>query len=169
MNHIRTAVAIGATVGAGLVALATPASAAVPACGNSSLSYSRTSLDGAAGTISFALQYRNVTHSTCSLRGYPGLDAVDAHNAVIAHATRTVSGMAGGASHGVQTINLAPGAYASATVEWSDVDRNGVQCRLSAAINTIAPNTTKVVHWPLSVTDCALQVHPVVGGWTGRG
>jgi len=151
-----------------LVAGAGPASA-VPACGNTSLDYGATGSQGAAGTSSFVLLYRNHTSASCSLRGYPGLDAMASNGHVIAHALRTTTGNAGGASHGVQTITVPPHGYASAVVEWANFDpATSGPCRFSAGVNTIAPNTTKLVPFHRSVSICRLEVHPVVLGWTGR-
>ena len=164
------ALAVSAGMATALVVAAGPAAATVPACGNASLDYGITRTDGAAGTSSFVLLYRNHTSGTCSLRGYPGLDAMSSAGRVIAHATRTVSGSAGGASHGVQTINIPPHGYASATVEWKNFNPvTSGTCRFSAGVNTTAPNTTRIVPERRSVSICSLQIHPTVLGWTGRG
>lgn len=169
MKHFLIALTVGATLAAGLVAVAGPAAAAVPACGNTSLDYGASASEGAAGTSSFVLLYRNHTSATCTLRGYPGLDAMSSASRVIAHATRAVSGSAGGAGHGVQTITIPAHGYASAVVEWKNFNpATSGSCRFSAGINTIAPNTTKLVKFHKSVSICQLQVHPTVLGWTGR-
>lgn len=169
MKLLRSALTVGATLAASLVAMAGPATAAVPACGNTSLDYGTSASDGAAGTSSFVLLYRNHTSATCTLRGYPGLDAMSSAGRVIAHATRTVSGSAGGARHGVQTISIPPHGFASAVVEWKNFNpATSGPCRFSAGVDTIAANTTKLVKVHKSVSICQLQVHPTVLGWTGR-
>ncbi|HEX2902715.1 MAG TPA: DUF4232 domain-containing protein [Jatrophihabitans sp.] len=165
---ITTVTMLVGTAIAGLVA-STSADASVAACGNASLDYGITPTQGAAGTGSFVLLYRNHTAATCTLRGYPGLDAMSSAGYVITHAVRTVSGSAGGASHGVQTISIPPHGFASATVEWKNFNPvTSGSCRFSAGVNTIAPNTTKLVPFHRAVSICSLQVHPVVPGWTGR-
>lgn len=170
MKRIAIATAVAASVAAGLLTGTGSASATVPACGNNSLDYGITPTQGAAGTSSFVLLYRNHTSGTCTLRGYPGLDAMSSAGYVIAHATRTTSGSAGGASHGVQTITIPPHGYASATVEYKNFNpATSGACRFSAGVNTTAPNTTKIVPERRSVSICDLQIHPVVIGWTGRG
>lgn len=170
MKHLRSALVTAATLAAGAFVAAGPAAATVPACGNSSLDYGATASQGAAGTGSFVLLYRNHSAVTCSLRGYPGLDAMSSAGYVITHATRTVRGSAGGASHGVQTITIPPHGYASATVEWKNFNpATSGSCRFSAGVDTTAPNTSKIVKLRRSVSVCDLQVHPTVLGWTGRG
>jgi hypothetical protein len=163
-----------AALSAGVIAAAvlaidtTPAAATAPACGNSALSVSHTATDSGAGHSDMVLLYKNVSHATCSLYGYPGLDALDSSGHVLAHAQRTMSGYAGGA-HVKATVSIAPGQYASATTEWLNFNPvGGGTCTFSASIATTPANTTKTVHFPVSVSVCQLQVHPTVSGTSGR-
>src|SRR3954452_18421843 len=140
MKPVRTIIATtamalaGATIG--IVAGAGPASAAVPACGNTSLDYGLSRTDGFAGHSAFVLEFRNHTHANCTLYGYPGLDAMASNGHVLAHATRTLRGSAGGSSRGLQVINIPPGGYASATVEWANFNPvTSGPCRYSAGVN----------------------------------
>jgi hypothetical protein len=88
---------------------------------------------------------------------------------VIAHATRTLMGSAGGSRKGVRVINIPPGGFASATVEWANFNPvTSGACRYSAGVNETAPNTTKTVPMRRSVSICSLQIHPTVLGWTGQ-
>ena len=82
----------GALIAGGILATASDAGAATPACGNGSLAVTRAPSQGAAGHGAFWVLFRNASHTTCSLRGYPGLDALDSHGNVLAHAQRTLSG-----------------------------------------------------------------------------
>jgi hypothetical protein len=173
MTTLRTAITTGvlalAGTALGLVAGTSPAAAAVPACGNSSLDYGVSQTDGFAGHSAFVLLYRNHTGSHCTLYGYPGLDAMASNGHVIAHARRTLTGSGGGSRKGVQLIDIPPGGYASAGVEWANFNpATSGPCRYSAGVNETAPNTTKTVPLRRSVSICALQVHPTVLGWTGQ-
>lgn len=157
----------GATIG--LAAGTGPAGAAVPACGNSSLDYGLSRTEGFAGHSAFVLLYRNHTRAHCTLYGYPGLDAMASNGHVIAHATRTLLGSAGGSRQGLQSIDIPPGGYASAGVEWANFDpATSGPCRYSAGVNETAPNTTRTIPLRRSVGICSLQVHPTVLGWTGQ-
>ena len=158
----------GALITGGILATAGEAGAAVPACGNSSLAVTRAPSQGAAGHGAFWLLFRNVSHITCSLRGYPGLDALDSHGQVLAHAQRTLSGYMGGPGV-VNTVQIAPGRFASATVEWLNFNPvTSGNCRFSTYVATTPPNTTRTVRLPQSVSICRLQVHPPVAGTSGN-
>lgn len=168
--HTRlAALAVGGGLATGgLVASASVAGAAVPACGNTSLAVTRAPSDAAGGHGGFWLLFRNVSHSTCSLRGYPGLDALDSHHHVLAHAKHTLSGYMGGPGV-VRTVRVAPGDFASATVEWLNFNPVTTgDCRFSASVAATPPNTTHTVRLPVSVSICKLQVHPSVVGTSGH-
>jgi hypothetical protein len=158
---VASATALTAT---GLTVTATASGATtVPRCANGSLAVTRTYVDSGAGHSWLALIYRNATKHTCTVAGYPGLDAIGPKGRVLAHAARTRSGYGSGAK--LATVTVRPGAYASAGVEWLNFNgRTGGACRFSAAINTIVPNTTHVRRLPVSVSLCGLQVHPTVAG-----
>ena len=145
----------GALIAGGILATASDAGAATPACGNGSLAVTRAPSQGAAGHGAFWVLFRNASHTTCSLRGYPGLDALDSHGNVLAHAQRTLSGYMGGPGV-VNTVLVAPGGFASATVEWLNFNpSNGTNCRFSTSVATTPPNTTHTVHLPVSVSICS--------------
>ena len=153
----------------GLVGGAGPAAASVPACGNTSLDYGVSRTEGFAGHSAFVLLYRNHTASSCTLYGYPGVDAMASNGRAIAHATRTLTGSAGGSRKGVQLITVPPRGFASATVEWANFNpATSGPCRYSAGVLETAPNTTRSVPIRRSVSICSLQVHPTVLGWTGQ-
>jgi hypothetical protein len=150
------------------VGTAGPASATtLPACGNTSLAVSPTPSTSAGGHARFVVLFRNVSHATCTLYGYPGLDALDRYGHVMAHAQRTLNGYMGGPS--TETlVTVAPGRYASAIVEW--LLYNPVttgDCRFSASVATTPANTTHTTRLPVSVSICRLQVHPTIAGASG--
>lgn len=168
MTTLRTrAIALaagGALAMTGLLAgtAAAQAGTPAPACGDSSLMVTHTPSQGAAGHSAFELLFRNVTSHTCSLYGYPGLDALNAHGHVIAHAHRTLGGFAGPAS--VKTVNIKPNHTATAFVDWDNFDPStGGDCRWSAKIATTPANTGDTVRFPVSVSVCGLEVHPTSG------
>ncbi|WP_375502423.1 DUF4232 domain-containing protein [uncultured Jatrophihabitans sp.] len=157
----------GAVCATGLVGIANTASAApalaVARCGNHSLAVTRSYTQGGAGHSWLALIYRNVTSHTCTVSGYPGVDAIKGNGAVLTHAKRTKSGYGGGGP--LRTVAVARGAYASASVEWLNFNgATGGACRHSAAIDTIVANTSRIHRLAVSVSVCGLQVHPTVAG-----
>jgi Protein of unknown function (DUF4232) len=169
---VRTSVlALATLTGAGICLLAVPSQAStVPACGNSSLTVSATATQGATGHGNLVLWFRNRTSHACSLYGYPGLDALNGSGHVLRHARRTLSGFTGGSTHGLRTIVVAPGRYASADVEWLNFNPSTAgSCRFSAAIATTPAGTSHTVRFTRSVSVCNLQVHPTVAGRTGNG
>jgi hypothetical protein len=172
MTSLRTrtaAVAASAALAAaGILATAPGSGATVPACGNSSLTTTYAPPQGATGHGSFVLRFKNTSHSTCSLYGYPGLDALNGAGHVLAHAQRTLRGFAGGA-HVEKTVTLTPAHWASATVEWMNFNPvTSGNCTFSHSVATTPANTTHTVHLPVSVSICRLQVHPTVAGLSGN-
>ncbi|MCW2523250.1 MAG: hypothetical protein JWO63_1585 [Frankiales bacterium] len=168
--RIRALGLIGTGILAALtsVAVAPHAGAATPACGNSALTITHTPTQGTTGHGSFVLLYRNASAATCSIYGYPGLDALNSTGHVLAHATRTLHGFAGGVTTETTAV-LAPGYYASATVEWMNFNPvTSGACAFSTSVATTPANTTHTVRFPLAVSVCSLQVHPTVAGTSGN-
>jgi hypothetical protein len=172
IRHTAALFAVAAMATTGLLAATASADATTPhtvaACGNNAIGVIAGRSEGATGHGSFVLQFRNLTGSSCSLTGYPGLDALGSGGRVLRHARRTLSGFAGGAS-AVRTIVLAPDHRASATVEWMNFNpRTSGPCTFSTTVNTTPPNTAHTVNRRVSVSVCDLQIHPVVAGRSGR-
>lgn len=141
----------------------------VRACGDTAFDVSASSEQGATGHSSVVLRFRNRLPQTCTVQGYPGLDAVTSTGAVLAHATRTLNGFAGGA-HSITAINVAPGQTVSALAEWMNFNPvTSGSCPTSATIMVTPANTTATASLPVQVTSCVLQVHPTVAGTTGDG
>jgi hypothetical protein len=148
---------------AGTVAAPAGAAAPVPSCKGALIALSHNHPQGAAGHSNVILRFKNISQSTCSLRGYPGVDALGPHGGVLKHARRTLHGFTGGTS-AVRTIVLHSFQTASADLEWMNFGANGHDCRFSASIAVTPPNTSKTFHRPVSVSVCSLQIHPVVTG-----
>ena len=89
---------------------------------------------GAGGSYYERILFRNVSTSTCSLFGYPGVKLADANGRAVK--TDTQRGPA--TSH---LIVLAPGAVASATISGADSGPNGgvTPCKPTAGVLVIAP------------------------------
>jgi len=173
--------------------LRTTVTAGVPACTGSQLRQSIASAGIGTGHVGEAVIFTNVSSHKCHLNGYPGV-AVRYINGSEWNAQRTMSTWFGGAqptSSGLgsppgypspPTVDLAPGAAASATVAWTDVtpDLEWPCQNLNYPMMLItAPNTkTTVTYWAtpshqaISGTvggfSCeTLQVTPVIPGTAG--
>lgn len=117
---------------------------------------------------SVILVFRNTSSTRCHLTGYPGVAALNSHDAQIAQAARTLSGYMGGATSS-GSVTLAAGDSVSATVEALAIDAaTGNSCTPYAGILVTPPNETHSIKlvWP-SDGCSALQIHPVVPGTTG--
>lgn len=167
MRTLLAGIVAGAAVTSGLAIGAGPASAATPSCAGSAIRVGHNHPQGATGHGNVIIRFRNISKHTCSLHGYPGLDALAKNGHVLAHAKRTLNGFTGGA-HAVRTIVLKPDALASADVEWVNFGANGRNCTFSHSIATTPANTAHTVHFALSVSVCSLQVHPTVAGASGN-
>jgi hypothetical protein len=165
---IAGAVAAAAITGSVAALDPGPAGAApVPSCKGALIALSHSQPQGATGHGNVVLRFKNISQSTCSLRGYPGVDALGPHGGVLKHARRTLHGFTGGTS-AVRTIVLHSFQTASADLEWMNFGANGHNCRFSHSIAVTPPNTVKTFHRPVSVSACNLQIHPVVRGLSGN-
>jgi hypothetical protein len=71
--------------------------------------------NGAAGTIYYPLEFTNLSRSTCSLFGYPGVSATDRNGHQLG------SPASWGSLAGAHTVDLAPGATAHTLLAYHDV------------------------------------------------
>ena len=103
--------------------------------------------NGTAGSTYYSLQFTNLGSRTCTLRGYPGVSAVDL-------AGRSLGGGAGRNSlQGVATVTLARGASRTAVLRVTDTGAlPAAGCREAAAagIRVYPPGQTasRVVPFP---------------------
>ncbi|HEY8302270.1 MAG TPA: DUF4232 domain-containing protein [Jatrophihabitans sp.] len=169
MGNAAAATVAASALALGGLAVATAASASTyPSCGNRSLVVTNTPTDSGMGHSGMVLLFRNKTAQTCTLRGYPGLDAVSRSGHVLAHARRTLGGYLGGGT--VRTVVVRPGHFATALAEWENFDPvTSGACRFSHAVAATPANTAHTVRLPVSVSLCRLQVHPTVAGANGFG
>lgn len=165
--HAAAAVAASAlTVGGVAVASTAAGATSYPSCGDHALAVTTTPSDSGMGHSARVLLFRNKTAHTCTLHGYPGLDALSASGHVLAHAQRTPGGYLGGGR--LRTVVVRPGHYAAAAVEWLNFNpTTSGDCRYAHSIAVTPANTADTVDLPTSVSVCELQVHPTVGGAPG--
>jgi len=151
----------------GLAVAAAPADAAsVPQCKGALLRITHGMPDAGMGHGFLVLRFRNISQRTCSLRGYPGLDALRRNGTVLAHAKRTLHGQTGASR--VSTIVLQPNRVASASVQWYNFNpTTGGACAFSAKIAVTPANTSTTTNFSVGVSKCGLQVHPTVAGKGG--
>lgn len=172
MTRIRALLLVLVLLAAALVRGAVAASAAPAAsasrCGDASLAVTAGRAQGATGHGSFVVLFQNISGVRCRIHGYPGLDAIGRKGHLLKHAKRTLSGFTGGSRHGVPTVVLRPGRFASADVEWLNFASGGKSCTFSLSVNATPANTGYTVHLARSVSLCHLQVHPTVPGRSGN-
>jgi hypothetical protein len=124
------------------------------------------------GHWGFPLILVNKGSSTCRLVGYPGVAGLDADGSQVTQARRTPSGYLGGLSDpgaAPPTVDLAPGASASALVEGTNVPSgNATSCPVYHGLLVTPPDETHSVRVDVTPNGCdGLQIHPVVPGEAG--
>lgn len=164
----------GANASAGADASASAGGAGASGCPGSALSLKIDPGSSGMGHTGSVLVFTNTGSKTCTLRGYPGADVTDdgRYNwAPRMNATR-VSGAT------VKTVDLAPGASASAMLEWDVHPQPGAgdtpdaaNCAgMAGGYLEITPPDTKATKrsQPPENLCTDLQVFPVVAGTAGR-
>jgi Protein of unknown function (DUF4232) len=135
---------------------ATASAASAPPCRTAGLVIWLSNPQGAAGTFYFTLNFTNLSGHACTLRGYPGVSAVDLRGYRTGVPARW--GNPGNAT--LRTVRLGGGATATAVLAVTDV---GVYpqrvCRqvTAAGLRVIPPNqfTGKLV--PLPIGACSTR------------
>jgi hypothetical protein len=151
--------AVAAAVAAAFAALslvggpagaATPASsAAPPLCKTSGLViWIDTQSDATAGTIFYTLNFTNLSGRACTLRGFPGVSAVNLHGGMLGKAAARVSGQT------VKSVTLTTGHTAHAVVGLVDIGAlSPTTCppTLAAGLRVFPPDqsASKVIPFPL--------------------
>jgi hypothetical protein len=125
----------------------------------------------ATGHIGIPIRFRNRSHRTCSLRGYPDAAGLNKHGKQVTQAKRTKRGFIGGLKpgHKIPTVVLHPGQVASALVEGTDVPQGTRKhCRELHGLLVTPPNDHRAHHFRDAPPDCSrIQIHPVVKGKDG--
>jgi hypothetical protein len=146
------------------------AAAAVPACSAGALG-AWVAVDqgnGAAGSIFYPLQFTNLSHHSCTLRGFPGVSAIDRNGRQL--------GSPASWDHvrPVQTVTLAPGATAHTILRYSDATvTTAPGCHpvfSTFELRIYPPNQRAATHAAFDLEACShagpiyLSVEPIVPG-----
>lgn len=155
--------------GTGLGGAGTQTSTPAPECGNADLQVSQASSGGGAGHLSLLIEFTNTSDHRCYMRGYPGASMFGPEGAVLANATRTLVGSAGGAvgQNSPPRVVLQPNGTASAIVEWSDVPTGSGGCLNPVSLGVTPPDTKQTTNFELSGQPevcSSFEVHPVLAG-----
>lgn len=134
-------------------------------CRLSELSVTPGQSQGAAGSITVPILFKNIGTRTCVLQGYPGVAGLNAANQQVTQAVRTPFTHVGPPS----AISIAPGQTASAPVQGSDVPvGSATTCTSYPSLLVTPPNETHSQQVNVSLPGCnGLRVGPVVAGTAG--
>jgi hypothetical protein len=159
--------------GAGAASAATthrPATTAT--CSVTQLSMKAGRDQAGAGHVGFAVIFTNTGSTSCSLTGYPGVQALDKHGKKLDSAKRTKAGYLGGdEKKGPPTpVVLKPGSAASALIEGTDVPQGNRQsCPQAVAFRVTPPAAHRAQVLRRKLPACSrFEVHPVVSGKNGQ-
>lgn len=146
------------------------AAAVSNSCAGGALSVQETSPDSSLGHRAYVFVFTNKGSKTCTVSGYPGAAVAGTSGKVVLNAQRSLVGYEGGVTK-VTTVTLAPGASASAVIEWDVSGPAGSACPGAAGGHLLItpPNTTTTSKFALPNDLCGdFQTHPVVAGTGGR-
>ena len=135
---------------AATAAPAAPAAASTPACQTAGLVMWLSNGSAAAGTIYYDLNFTNLSGHACTLRGHPGVSAVNLGGARVGRP----AGWGNPGNAKLRTIRLTSGATATAVLAITNVyDFPPKVCRrvTAAGLRVIPPNqfTSKLVPYPI--------------------
>ena len=135
---------------AGTASPAAPAAASAPPCQTAGLVIWLANGNAAAGTFYYDLNFTNLSGHACTLRGHPGVSAVNLGGARVG----TPAGWGNPGNATLRTVRLANGATATAVLAVTDVYNYpaSVCHRVTAAgLRVIPPNqfTSKLVPYPV--------------------
>ncbi|MFL5863555.1 MAG: DUF4232 domain-containing protein [Solirubrobacteraceae bacterium] len=142
--------AVAASVAALALATAPTADAAAPACRTGGLViWMGTQGNGTAGTIFYTLNFTNLSGHACTLRGFPGVSAVNLGGRRLGRAAARDTGQS------VRTVTLGASHTAHATLGIVDIGAlPPASCRPSTAagLRVFPPNQTasKVIPFPFA-------------------
>jgi len=149
-------------------------------CSAADLTVTAGAAQAAAGHSSLVLLLTNSSSAPCFLQGYPGV-ALQLRDGRSYNAARAMTGYMGGdAALSPARVQLAPGATASALIEWLHFPHDGsatvtpADCAGDRAVRLLvtAPDQTTSARLappgPASPACWGFQVHPVVAGRAGQ-
>src|SRR5690242_2820013 len=161
MRRLLRVLAVAA-VPAFVIGTASATTRAAPACTTPGLVvWLNTNGDGAAGSVYYRLVFTNLSGRACTLRGYPGVSAVDL-------AGRRIGSPAGRTPSRVRAVTLATGGTANAVLRIVQVaNYPPARCRptTAAGLRVYPPNqrASKVVPFPLRACARAGVAYLTVG------
>jgi Protein of unknown function (DUF4232) len=147
---------------------AQPTPAGTPRCATSDLQVWVTPAagGGAMGTQYYLIEFKNVSHHTCQMRGYPGVSA-------IANRYQVGNSATWDGPTGVSTVTLQPGATVHSVLGIHNADNYPAELcgKVTAtALRVYPPNETTTVHFAYRFSACSatgthqLLVWPVQAG-----
>lgn len=138
-------------------------------CTAARLTVTLSSSAGTGGYTGFSFYFTNVSKSTCTLSGYPGVAALSSSGSQAIQANRTLRGYQGGLPTGndtIPTIKLQAGQRATAHLEWADRSNSSdnSSCHTYPGVLVTAPDTTRASRLtPTPMYVCShFDIHPVV-------
>ena len=161
------AVALPAVIAVlGLAGPGRAGAAVVPRCQTVQLRVSFAPISGGLEHAGGVVGFRNRSSSRCALGGYPGVAGLSASGATVFNARRTLAGYLGGPRR-TRTVVLAPGANASALLEWLDIPAPGQKCARIRQLGVTPPGDRQSIGLPVAGRLCGPTIHPVVAGRRG--
>jgi hypothetical protein len=146
---------------------AAPGPAAVPTCKTGQLNIAANYGGGAAGHVTFQLDFQNTGTASCALRGYPGVSFVKSGGTQLGNAARRTDGAP-------VTVTLPPKghAYADAQAVDGQSGYSAKDCDLTSvpALRVYPPNQTASANVPWNRQECVgptvqnLTIGPVHAG-----
>ncbi len=156
------------------------AAASPPECTAADLTVTTGAAGAGAGHSSLVLLFTNSGSAPCFTRGYPGV-ALQLPGGRVYNAVRAMTGYLGGdAAPSPAQVRLAPGATASALIEWLHFPQDGsasvtaADCAGDGAVRLLvtAPDQTASARLappdPVSPVCWGFEVHPIVTGSAGQ-
>lgn len=142
--------------------------ATVPSCATSSLHAHMGSNNGTAGATYTSVNFTNISGSTCTLYGYPGISLA------VGHYTQVGESAAWNYADSKELVTLAPGATGSAIVKIADAyNFPPATCDPTSTTYLVVypPNNTVPIHLSYPAVTCAGSVvtmlaDPVLPGAT---
>jgi hypothetical protein len=134
-----------------------------PRCTVSQLRVRQTSSNGAAGSIGLTFAFTNVSSTTCSLFGYPGMQMLAASGGPLpTTVVRKPSVVVPSVPE--RTVVLAPHAIASFYAGYSDVSADS--CPQASRLEVTPPNAYDHLVIPTTIAPCrgTINVSPVFAG-----
>jgi hypothetical protein len=151
--------------GAATARAAGHAAASAPRCRLSQLSLAQPKSTGAAGSVRMRFVFTNVSATTCTLFGYPGMQLLNARGAALPTYVRR------GTSNVVPPepeadVVMTHSQHASFYAGYSNVPTGGQACKVSTSVEVTPPNDTKHFTLKLAIAPCGgiLTLSPVVHG-----